>query len=121
MSYETDVDVTKFAEVLPKPTGYRILIAIAKASNKAGSIWKPDDLVEKETVATVAGLVIATGPDAYADDKKFPSGPYCQIGDWVSFRQFSGTRFRVGDQEFRMINDDQVESVLPDPTAIERV
>jgi co-chaperonin GroES (HSP10) len=127
LSYDTDFDLTKLTESLPTPTGYRVVVAIAKSSDKAGNagiIIKPDELVDKETTASIVGLVISMGPDAYNDDKKFPSGPYCQIGDWVSFRAYSGTRFKLngaGEQEFRMINDDQVEAILPDPTAIERV
>ena len=126
MSYDTDVDLTKNMEGLPVPTGYRVMVAIARSSDKAGKagiIIKPDDLIDKETTASIVGMVVALGPDAYQDKSKFPTGPYCQLGDWVSFRSYSGTRFKLNgakDQEFRMINDDQIEALLPDPTAIER-
>jgi hypothetical protein len=36
------------------------------------------------------------------------------------FRAYSGTRFKVGGKEFRLINDDSVEAILNDPEGIER-
>lgn len=127
LSYSTDVDLSNWQASLPAPTGYRVLVAIAKASTTAGKgslILKPDELVDKETTGSIVGMVLSLGPDAYQDKSKFPSGPYCAVGDWVSFRAYSGTRFKLAgaaDQEFRMLNDDQIEALLPDPTAIERV
>jgi co-chaperonin GroES (HSP10) len=119
--YETDLDLSELAAKLPQPTGYKVLVAIAKASEKKGSIFIPEELKDRESTASIVGTVILIGSDAYADSKKFPSGPYCKIGDWITFRSYSGTRVKIGEQEFRFINDDQVESVLPDPLAIERV
>ena len=61
------------------------------------------------------------GNEAYKDEDKFPSGPYCKEGDWVVFRSYSGTRFKVENQEFRIINDDTVEAVVEDPRGVKRV
>jgi hypothetical protein len=36
------------------------------------------------------------------------------------FRANSGTRFKVGGTEYRLMNDDSVEAVVPDPTGISR-
>jgi hypothetical protein len=33
-------------------------------------------------------------------------------------RSYSGTRFKVGEQEFRLINDDTVEAVVEDPRGV---
>ena len=60
------------------------------------------------------------GPDAYDDKKKFPNGPYCNEGDWVLMRSYSGTRFKIHGKEFRLINDDSVEAVVQDPRGIEK-
>ncbi len=35
-------------------------------------------------------------------------------------RAYSGTRFKIGEKEFRLINDDSVEAVLNGPDGIER-
>jgi hypothetical protein len=37
------------------------------------------------------------------------------------FRAYSGTRFKIGGKEFRLINDDVVEATLANPDGIERV
>jgi co-chaperonin GroES (HSP10) len=54
------------------------------------------------------------------DQDKFPTGPWCNVGDWVIFRSYSGTRLKIGEQEFRLINDDTVEAVVEDPRTIDR-
>ena len=63
---------------------------------------------------------LVVGPDAYKDGDKFPSGPYCKEGDFVIFRSYSGTRFKIEKQEFRLINDDTVEAVVDDPRGYTR-
>lgn len=105
---------------LPQPSGYRLLIAIRKKEDKIGSIVIPQQFRDREESASIYGCVIEMGPLAYSDPDKFPSGPWCEVGDWVIFRAYSGTRLKIGDQEFRLINDDTVEAVVEDPTIIER-
>lgn len=107
-------------EALPKPQGYRILIAIPKKDEKIGSIITPEKWRAAEETASICGCVIAMGPDAYLDETKYPTGPWCGVGDWVVFRSYSGTRLKVCGQEFRLINDDTVEAVVDDPRGIER-
>ena len=120
--YSTDV-VEKLKEQLklPKPTGYKVLIAMPTAKDATkGGVLIPDELRQRETVASIIGVVVDVGPSAYADPEKFPDGPYCDVGDFVVFRSYSGTRFKVGDTEFRLINDDTVEATVEDPTGFER-
>lgn len=107
-------------EDLPRPSGYRILIAIPKMEEKIGNIYTPDAYRTAEQSASVVGNVIALGDLAYGDQDKFPSGPWCAEGDWVIFRAYSGTRLKVGDTEFRLINDDTVEGTVDDPRTISR-
>ena len=66
------------------------------------------------------GLGQGLGAYAYSNDDRFPTGPYCQVGDWVVFRAFSGTRIKIQGKEFRLINDDTVEAVVEDPRGVER-
>ena len=120
--YDTEsVSVDKLLPNLPQPSGYRILVAVAKMAEKKGSILLPHQLLTLESTASIVGYVVSTGLDAYGDPAKFPSGPYCTAGDWVLFHSYSGTRFKVGEQEFRVLSDDQVEGVVPEPTLVERV
>lgn len=106
---------------LPKPVGYHILIATLDVSEKTeGGVYMPDSLKSAEQTASIIGLVVAVGPEAYADANKFPSGPHCKEGDFVIFRSYSGTRFKIGGKEFRLINDDTVEAVVDDPRGFTR-
>ena len=107
---------------LPEPKGYKLLIAIPKVEEKTKSgVYMPDTLTKMEQTASIIGLVVEMGEDAYKDDQKFPNGPYCKKGDFVIFRSYSGTRFKVENEEFRLINDDTVEAVVDDPRGFTRV
>jgi co-chaperonin GroES (HSP10) len=106
---------------LPEPSGYRLLIAVPEISEKTeGGLIRPDQLVKAEETASIVGFVVKAGPDAYADLNKFPNGPWCKEGDFVIFRSYSGTRFKVLGTEFRLINDDTVEAVVEDPRGYSR-
>jgi len=104
----------------PKPTGYRIILLIPRKSEKVGSVYLPDQSRKTEEVASILGQVVALGPDAYKDASRFPTGPWCAVGDFVMFRAYSGTRFIRGDNEYRIINDDTVEAVVSDPSEVQR-
>lgn len=106
---------------LVRPVGYKILIAMPKVLEKTkGGIFVPDDLKTREHTASIVGVVVALGPEAYSDITRYPNGPWCKIGDTILFRSYSGTRFKYKDQEFRHINDDTVEAIVSDPSKIER-
>jgi chaperonin GroES len=106
---------------LPEPSGYRLLIAVPEVSEKTeGGVYMPDQLKKAEETASVIGFVIKAGPEAYSDANKFPSGPWCKEGDFIIFRSYSGTRFKVMGKEFRLINDDTVEAVVEDPRGYSR-
>jgi|TARA_R110002020_G_scaffold39327_6_gene117127 co-chaperonin GroES (HSP10) len=118
---EEKTDKLNFASQLPEPKGYKLLIALPEVNEMTeGGIIKSEDLQHEQSIATVVGWVMSMGPDAYANYPRFPSGPYCQVGDWVIFRAFSGTRIKIHGKEFRLINDDTVEAVVEDPRGVER-
>ena len=109
----------QIAKQLPEPCGYRILIALPNPEEKTeGGIIKAASLVERESVGSICGFVMKLGPDAYADERRFPNGAYCKEGDWIIMRSYSGTRFLVHGKEFRLINDDSVEAVVEDPRGV---
>ena len=116
-----DLEKHRSATQLPKPSGYRILIALPEVEEKTeGGIYKPDSLQDIEEISTVVGFVVDTGPDAYADKNRFPSGPWWDKGDFVVFRAYQGTRIRIHGKEFRLINDDNVEAIVEDPRGYSR-
>lgn len=111
----------RYASQLPEPKGYKLLITLPEIEEKTeGGIIRSSESRHEESIATVVGWVMSMGPDAYSNDDRFPTGPYCQVGDWVVFRAFSGTRLKIQGKEFRLINDDTVEAVVEDPRGVER-
>jgi hypothetical protein len=38
----------------------------------------------------------------------------------VMFRPNSGTRFRIGTTEYRLLNDDSVQAIVPNPRVVAR-
>jgi len=112
----------KIASKMPEPKGYRLLISPVEVDEKTeGGVYMPDSLRESEGIASIIGFVVSMGPDAYKDESKFPTGPWCEKGDFVIFRSYSGTRFKIHNQEFRIINDDTVEAVVDDPRGYKRI
>jgi co-chaperonin GroES (HSP10) len=120
---ERVLDPTKLEESaferLPVPTGWRLLILPYRGKGRTeGGVFLPDAVVERESVATVCGYVLKTGPLAYADSDKFPSGPWCAEKDWVIFGRYAGARFKIDGGEVRILNDDEIIAVVQDPDDI---
>ena len=112
----------EFEAQLPKPVGYRLLIALPQTSEtyEGTRILKTDTERNRDHIMSIIGLVVDMGTDAYSDPARFPDGPWCQPGDYVMFRMNSGTRFKMGDTEYRLMNDDSIEAVVADPRGIQR-
>jgi co-chaperonin GroES (HSP10) len=109
------------AKQLPTPTGYRILCAIPEQEKEfEGGIIKADETIMIEETLTTVLFVVAMGPDCYKDQTRFPSGPYCNVGDFILIRPNAGSRLVIHGKEFRMINDDSVEGTVDDPRGIRR-
>jgi co-chaperonin GroES (HSP10) len=110
------------AQQLPKPSGYRILCAIPEVEKEyeGTNLIKADETIMIEETLTTVLFVVAMGPDCYKDASRFPSGPYCNVGDFILIRPNSGTRLVIHGKEFRMINDDSVEGTVQDPRGIRR-
>jgi len=112
----------KVASQMPKPKGYKLLISPVQVEEKTeGGVYVPDAIRDAEGIASIVGFVVKMGEDAYKDKNKFPNGAYCKEGDFVIFRSYSGTRFKIHNEEFRLINDDTVEAVVDDPRGYRRV
>jgi co-chaperonin GroES (HSP10) len=107
---------------LPHPVGYHILVMMPTVEETFGGtgLVKAESTKHQEAVLSMVAAVLEIGDMAYKDQKRFPTGPWCKVGDYIMFRTHSGTRFRVNGQEYRLINDDSVEAVVPNPRAISR-
>ena len=119
---QIDESNARKASQMPKPKGYKILIALPEPDEKTdGGIIKARQTMHNEEVGSIVGFVLDMGPDAYSNLDRFPTGPFCKKGDWVMMRSYTGTRFSVHGKEFRLINDDSVEAVVEDPRGISKV
>ena len=120
---ETRETAARKAKQIPMPSGFHLLCMVPKIEDTFGDsrILKADESMRVEEQTTVVLFVAALGPDAYKDEKRFPSGPWCQKGDFVVVRAYAGTRLKIHGTEWRLINDDSVEAVVEDPRGISRV
>ena len=109
------------ATQLPTPSGYHILCAIPQIDEEfENGLIKADITKQHEELLTTVLFVVKLGPDCYTDKSRFPSGPWCKEGDFILVRPHAGTRLKIHNREFRIINDDSVEGVVEDPRGISR-
>jgi co-chaperonin GroES (HSP10) len=109
-------------ERLPQPTGWRILVMPYQGKAKtSGGIYVPDEVRERESVATVVAYVLKIGPLAYGDKEKYGDKPWCQEKQWVCIGRYSGSRFKIDGGEVRIINDDEVIATILDPDDVKNV
>jgi co-chaperonin GroES (HSP10) len=109
------------ASQLPNPSGFKLLCVVPQIEEEYSSgIIKAESTVKTEEQTTVVLFVVKIGPDAYKDTSRFPSGPWCKVGDFILVRPYSGTRVVIHGKEFRIINDDTVEGIVDDPRGIRR-
>jgi len=109
------------ATQLPQPQGYKILCAIPEAEKEFESgIAKADETIRIEEVLTTVLFVVSMGPDCYTDKERYPTGPWCKVGDFILVRPNAGSRLLIHGKEFRIINEDSVEATVLDPRGIKR-
>lgn len=109
------------AKQLPDPATYHLLCVLPEIEEQYDSgLIKAGQTMHFEEVLSPVLFVVKMGPDAYKDEKRFPSGPSCRVGDFVLVRPNTGTRIKIHGREFRIINDDSVEAVVQDPRGISR-
>ena len=109
---------------LPQPTGWRVLVMPYQGrSTTLGGLHIPDEVRERESVATTVAYVLRVGPLAYKDPNKFgpDSAPWCAEGQWVCIGRYSGSRFKIDGGEVRIINDDEVIATILEPDDVKQV
>lgn len=110
------------AKQIPDPATYHLLCVLPEIDETYGDsgLVKAGQTMHFEEVLSPVLFVVKMGPDAYGDEKRFPHGPSCKVGDFVLVRPNTGTRIKIHGKEFRIINDDSVEAVVQDPRGITR-
>jgi len=109
------------AKQIPNPKTYHLLCMLPEAKEEyEGGLLKASQTMQYEELLSPVLFVAKMGPDAFKDEKRFPSGASCQVGDFVIVRPNSGTRMKIHGTEWRIINDDSVEAVVEDPRGIQR-
>jgi len=110
------------AKQVPDPVTYHLLCMLPEANEEyEGGLIKSSQTMHFEELLSPVLFVAKIGPDAFKDEKRFPSGPSCKVGDFVIVRPNSGTRMKIHGTEWRLLNDDAVEAVIEDPRGIQRV
>ena len=109
-------EVTNEKEKLPQPTGWRILVIPFKMNEKTkGGIIMNESTLERQQVASQCGNVLAMGSECYKHKERYPTGPWCKIGDWVIFARYSGSRINIEGGEVRLLNEDEILATVKDP------
>jgi co-chaperonin GroES (HSP10) len=110
------------AKQIPDPKTYHLLCMLPEAKEEyEGGLLKASQTMQYEELLSPVLFVAKMGPDAFKDEKRFPSGPSCKVGDFVIVRPNTGTRMKIHGTEWRIINDDSVEAVIEDPRGVQRV
>ena len=109
----------KESDKLPKPTGWRMLVLPFKMLERTkGGLYLGQETLERQQVASQVGLVLAMGPQCYADKERYPEGPWCKEKDWVMFARYAGSRIKIDGGEMRLLNDDEVLATIDSPEDI---
>ena len=96
----------------PVAVGHRILVQTLDVSDKTSrGIYLPGKAVEDHRSVASIGKIIQMGADAY--NRSDMSNPWAKVGDNVMFGKYAGHRFKYGDAELRIMNDDEILGLVP--------
>ncbi len=110
------------AKQVPDPATFHVLCMLPKAEEEfsESGIVKSATMMHHEEILSPVLFVAKIGPDAFKDEKRFPSGPSCKVGDFIITRPNTGTRMKIHGTEWRLINDDSIQAIVQDPRGIQR-
>ena len=112
----TDPEEIEDPEVLPELPGFHVLIRpVSVKSQTKGGILLPDSTKEDMSYLTTVGKVIVLGDLAYMDKDKFPSGAWCNVGEYVCYGKHTGTKLFYKGVRFILLFDDQITMKVEDP------
>ena len=112
-------EITKETTKLPKPTGWRILVLPFRMKEKTDAgLLIGSETIDRQQVASQCGNVLAMGDSCYKDKERYPSGPWCKVGDWVIFARYAGSRIQIEGGEIRLLNEDEILATVKNPEDI---
>ena len=88
------------------PMGNRIVVQRAEAKTTKGGILLPESAQQKPK----EGIVIAVGPGK-VDEKGHLQKIDVNVGDKILFSSYGGTDYKVDDQEFLILSEEDVLAV----------
>ena len=101
----------------PVAVGHRILVQTLDVSDKTSrGIYLPGKAVEDHRSVASIGKILQMGADAY--NRSDMSKAWAKVGDHVMFGKYAGHRFKFGQVELRIMNDDEILGVVPDVNEI---
>ena len=107
---------------LPKPKGWKVLVRKNKAKEKtSGGILLPEAAKEAEDYLSITAQVVACGPMCWYDKEsgqKWIGGDWAKPGDWVLIPKFTAFKMEIENEEYRLINDDEIIATIDDPSSI---
>ena len=112
----TDPEEVDDPEVLPELPGFHVLVRpVSVKSQTKGGILLPDSTKDDISYLTTVGKVLSLGDLAYLDKYKFPSGAWCNIGDYVCYGKHAGTKLFYKGVRLILLFDDQITMRVEDP------
>lgn len=86
-------------------------------------LLRADVTEQKDKYQSISALVIDVGPSAYQGRYpdgalKFPEGPWCRVGDWVTVPRYESHLFMYRGVALGILPDDRIMQVLTDPNDV---
>lgn len=93
--------------------GHRVLIKPYYPEEKTagGIIVGIGKEYQLEKNATQEGVVVGIGDTAWSDPG-LGGVPWCKVGDHVYFAKYAGKQVKDGEEDFFIINDEDVQAVI---------
>jgi len=106
-----------------RPTGYWIACKIYVRPDKQGSIITAEVTKTQDELKSVSALVCAIGDDAFQGENlngttRFPNGPWCRVGDWITIPRHSSNIVKYRGVAMALIADDKIMGIVEDPADI---
>jgi len=90
-----------------KPLGDRVVLeVIDETEQTSGGIYLPETAREKPQRA----LILAAGPGAIVEGKR--QEMQVKVGDKVLFAKYSGTDFKIGDREVKIVSEKDILGII---------
>ncbi|MDE3045464.1 MAG: co-chaperone GroES [Verrucomicrobiota bacterium] len=90
-----------------KPLGNRIVVQRQEITASKGGILLPESAQEKPK----QGKVVAVGPGK-VDEKGHKHTVEVKVGDRVLFSSYGGTEYKVNEEDFLILSEEDVLAVL---------